>query len=74
VSADTAGRFIPIAAPGRAPAGAVSAEAALLADADSAAPSIFTVAFDRVSVTADGAIFEDGFELGDTAEWDSTTP
>lgn len=74
VLADTAGSFIPVASPGRPPGGAVSVEAALLADADSGETSVFTVAFDRVSVAADGAIFEDGFEMGDSVEWDSTTP
>jgi hypothetical protein len=74
VLADTAGSFIQVVASGVPPVGAVSAEAVLLADADPVEPSVFTVAFDRVSVATDGAIFEDGFEMGDTAEWSTAVP
>ncbi len=72
--ASTGGGFIPVTSAGRPAGGAVSVGVALVAEADPVQPSVFSLAFDRVSFAADGAIFEDGFEMGDAGEWDATVP
>lgn len=72
--ADTDGRFLQVAAHGRPPLAAASVEVVLLAEADPASPSPFTVHFDRASLAFDVPVFSDGFESGSATSWSATTP
>lgn len=72
--ADTDGRFLQVAAQSRPPLAATSVAAVLLAAADPASPSPFTVHFDRASLAFDAPVFDDGFESGGTTSWSSAVP
>jgi hypothetical protein len=46
----------------------------LYAEADSSAPSAFSVWFDRASLAVEALIFTDGFESGNTTAWGQAVP